>query len=264
MFTLPRNSRARACRRARDYLLKTLGVFLSCCLAACAVGPNFMRPQAPASPHYTYEEEPSATIAAEGGTQRFQRGAKIAADWWRLFNCSKLDAVVIQSIANNPTLQAAQASLRQSEDNLRAGYGIFYPQLGASFQPTRQQFSPARFGEIAGPSIFNLYTFSTTVSYVLDVFGGERRTIEGLGAQVDVQYYNTRGSYLTLSGNIVNAFVVEAAYGAEIEATQQIVGFLEEQTNITAAQAQAGIVPYMNLLSLQTELATTEATLPPL
>jgi NodT family efflux transporter outer membrane factor (OMF) lipoprotein len=264
MFTLPRNSRVRACRCARHYLLKTLCVVLSCCLVACAVGPDFVRPERPATPNYTYEEEPSGTIAAEGGAQRFERGAKIAADWWRLFNCSKLDAVVIQSIANNPTLQAAQASLRQSEDNLRAGYGIFYPQLGASFQPTRQQFSPARFGEIAGPSIFNLYTFSTTVSYVLDVFGGERRTIEGLGAQVDVQYYNTRGSYLTLSGNIVNAFVAEAAYGAEIEATQQIVGFLEEQTNITAAQAQAGIVPYLNLLSIQTQLATTEATLPPL
>src|ERR1019366_10622955 len=130
MFTLPRNSRARACRRARDYLLKTLGVFLSCCLAACAVGPTFMRPQAPASPHYTYEEEPSATIAAEGGTQRFQRGAKIAADWWRLFNCSKLDAVVIQSIANNPTLQAAQASLRQSRYDYLARVFSPIPEVG--------------------------------------------------------------------------------------------------------------------------------------
>ena len=55
-------------------------------------------------------------------------GAEIAADWWRLFNCPKLDAVVLESIANNPSLQAAQASLRQSQDNLRAGYGIFFPQ----------------------------------------------------------------------------------------------------------------------------------------
>ena len=228
------------------------------------MGPDFVRPEGPASRHYSYEEEPGKTIAAEGVAQRFERGAKIAADWWRLFDCPKLDAVVMQSIANNPTLQAAQASLRQSEDNLRAGYGIFYPQLGASFQPARQQFSPARFGESVGPSIFNLYTFSTTVSYVLDVFGGERRTVESLGAQADVQYYNAQGSYLTLSGNIVNAIVAEAAYSAEIEATQQIVGFLEEQTNVTSAQARAGIVPYANLLSIQTQLATTQATLPPL
>jgi len=170
----------------------------------------------------------------------------------------------MQSVANNPTLQAAQASLRQSEDNLRAGYGIFFPQLSAGFQPTRQQFSPARFGQSTGASTFNLYTFTTTVSYILDVFGGERRTVEGLGAQVDVQYYNAQGTYLTLSGNIVNAMVAEAAYQAEIEATEQIIGFLEEQTRITAAQARAGTVPYSNLLSIQSQLATTEATLPPL
>jgi NodT family efflux transporter outer membrane factor (OMF) lipoprotein len=239
-------------------------MFLSCGLAACAVGPDFVRPTAPATQRFTYKEEPRGTIATEGGAQRFERGAKIAADWWRLFNCPKLDAVVMQSIANNPTLQAAQASLRQSEDILRAGYGIFFPALGASFAPTRQQFSPARFGQSTGPSIFNLYTFSTTVSYVLDVFGGERRTIEGLGAQVAVQYYNAQGSYLTLSGNIVIAIVAEAAYSAEIEATEQIVGFLREQTRITAVQVHAGIVAYTNLLSLQTQLATTEATLPPL
>src|SRR5208282_1864421 len=264
MFTSPRNSSAGACRSVRGYLLATLCVVLSGCLTSCAVGPNFVRPAAPATQRYTYEEEPTGTIVAEGGAQRFESGAKIAADWWRLFGCPKLDAVVMQSFANNPTLQAAQASLRQSEDNLRAGYGIFYPQLGASFQPTRQQFSPARFGEISGPSTFSLYTLSTTVTYMLDVFGGERRTVEGLGAQVDVQYYNAQGAYLTLSGNIVNAIVAAAAYGAEIEATQQIVGFLEEQTNVTAAQATAGTVPYASLLSIQTQLATTQATLPPL
>jgi NodT family efflux transporter outer membrane factor (OMF) lipoprotein len=161
-------------------------------------------------------------------------------------------------------MQSAQASLRQSEDNLRAGYGIFFPQLSASFQPVRQRYSPSRFGQSTGPKTFNLYTLTTTVSYVLDVFGGERRTVEGLGAQVDVQYYNAQGTYLTLSGNIVNAMVAEAAYQVEIEATEQMIGFLKEQTSIIGAQATTGIVPYSNLLSIQTQLATTEATLPPL
>ncbi len=228
------------------------------------MGPDFVQPKGPATQRYTYGEEPAGTIAAEGRAQRFEHGARIAADWWRLFDCPKLDAVVMQSIASNPTLQAAQASLRQSQDNLRAGYGIFYPQLSAGFQPTRQQFSALRFGQTASPTIFNLYTLQATVGYVLDVWGGERRTIEGLGAQVEVQYYNAQGTYLTLSGNIVNAVVAEAAYSAEIKATEQIVGFLEEETSITAAQAQAGVVPYANLLSIETQLATTQATLPPL
>jgi outer membrane protein TolC len=213
---------------------------LTCVLAACAVGPDFVRPAGPATLHYEYSEEPARTIATIGGAQRFEYGEKVAADWWQLFECPKLDGMVMLAIANSPTLQAAQAALRQSEDNLRAGYGIFYPQLGASFQPSRVQFSPVRFGQNVTPSIFSLYTLSTTVTYVLDVFGGERRTVESLGAQTDVQYYNALGTYLTLSGNVVNAIVAEAAYQAESEATEQIVGFLQEQVNTTAAQAEAG------------------------
>ncbi|HYB91165.1 MAG TPA: efflux transporter outer membrane subunit [Candidatus Binataceae bacterium] len=260
-----KNSRPQTPGGGRASPLILLGAaLLWCSLWSCAVGPDFVRPKAPATQRYTHEEEPAGTVAADGTAQRFEHGARIAADWWRLFNCPKLDAIVMQSIANNPTLQAAQASLRQSQDNLRAGYGIFYPQLSANFQPTRQQFSAARFGSSVAPSIFDLYTLQATISYVLDVWGGERRTVEGLGAQVDVQYYNTEGTYLTLSGNIVNAIVAEAAYSAEIDATEQIIGFLQQEVQITNAQVQAGTVPYANLLSIQTQLETTQATLPPL
>ncbi|HXZ88046.1 MAG TPA: efflux transporter outer membrane subunit [Candidatus Binataceae bacterium] len=239
-------------------------ILLSCSLGACAVGPDFARPGAPSTQRYEHGEQPTGTITAEGAAQHFEPGAQIAADWWRLFNCPKLNNVILRAIADNPTLQAAQAALRESEDNLRAGYGVFYPQLSAGFQPTRQQFSAMRFGATTSPSVFSLYTLQTTVGYVLDVWGGERRMVEGLGAQAEMQYYNAEGTYLALSGNVVNAIVAEAAYQAEIEATEQIIGFVREQVGITAAQAQAGIVPYSNLLSIQTQLAADEALLPPL
>lgn len=259
----PKNSqtRHRSCHR---YFIEGTCLFLLFCFTACAVGPDFVRPEAPVTNRYEHEDQSRETTAAPGGAQHFQNSAAIAADWYRLFDCEKLDTMVTQSVASNPTLQAAQASLRQSEDNLRAGYGIFFPQLSAGFQPMRQQFSPARFGESVGPSIFNLYTLSTTVSYTLDVFGGQRREVESLGAQADAQYYNAQGTYLALSGNIVNATVAEAAYGAEIIATRQMIGFLEEQATITGAQVQAGIVPYSNLVSIESQLAAAQATLPPI
>jgi NodT family efflux transporter outer membrane factor (OMF) lipoprotein len=265
MFTLLKIRRSsRKSGRARRYVLRALYVVLSCAVSACLLGPDFVRPKAPASERYTFEEKPAATVAAEGRVQRFHQATRIAADWWRLFDCPKLDAVVMESFANNPTLQAALASLRQSQDNLRAGYGVFYPALSAGFQPTRQQFSPARFGQSSGTSIFSLFTLSTAVSYTLDVWGGERRMVEGLGAEVDVQYYTALGTYLTLSGNIVNAIVAEAAYSAEIKATEQIVNMMQEQVAITQAQARAGTTAYTALLSLQTQLEETRATLPPL
>ena len=168
-------------------------------------------------------------------------------------------------MAQNANLQSAQARLRQSQENLWAGYGVFLPQVSGSFSPTRQRFTTAQFGASNAPgSIFNLFTSSVRVSYILDVFGGQRRTVEGLAAQVDYQNYTALATYLTLLGNVVNAAIAQAAYRAEIGATEQLIAFQKEQVRITETQFKAGTVPYASVVSLQAQLAATEATLPPL
>ena len=229
----------------------------------CAVGPNFVRPKPPSVERYTREAEPATTIPADGQVQRFEKGARIAGDWWRLFNSPKIDAVLKEAMANNQTLQAAQASLRQSQESLRAGYGVFFPQFDASFNATRQKFSPARFGSTSPSILFNLFTLSTTVNYTIDVFGGQRRTVEGR-AQVDFQHYTALATYLTLTSNVVNTVIAEAGYRDQIKATEEMIRLLKDQVRITETQVKAGIVPYSNLLSVQSQLASTEATLPSL
>lgn len=231
-------------------------------LNGCTVGPDFVRPEAPSVDRYTREPGPVETIAADGRVQLFGEGEEIVVDWWRLFNSPKLNGVITEAFANNPTLQAAQASLRQSQENLTAGYGVFYPQIDAGFGAARQKFSAARFGGSSTSSIFNLYTLMATVNYALDIFGGERRKVESLGAQVDFQRYTVEGTYLTLTGNIINTIISRSAYLEEIKATEELINLQREQVDITAAQAEAGIAPYSNVLSLQSQLASTEATLP--
>jgi NodT family efflux transporter outer membrane factor (OMF) lipoprotein len=232
------------------------------CIIGCAVGPNFVRPKPPSVERYARGAEPTTTVSADGQVQRFEKGAKIAADWWFLFNSSKINALLEEALANNQTLQAAQASLRQSQENLRAGYGVFLPQFDASFGASRQKFSPARFGSSSASTIFNLFTLASTVNYTLDVFGGERRAVEGLRAQVDLQRYTALATYLTLTGNIVNTVIAQAAYSAQIKATEEMIQLLKEQVTITETELKAGTVPYSNLLSIQSQLAATEATLP--
>ena len=233
-------------------------------LTGCAVGPDFVRPKPPPVMRYTHEATPAKTIEADGKKQRFDLGGKIPADWWQLFKSAKLNAVVRAAISGNLGLQAAQAKLRQSQANLQAGYGVFFPQIDTGFSPVRQQFSPARFGSSNSSSIFNLFTLSTTVSYTLDVFGGERRNIESLQAQKDLQQYTELATYLTLTGNITNTVIAGAAYRAEVEATKQLISLLQKQIEITEKQVTAGTVPYLNVLSLCSQLALLEATLPPL
>jgi len=242
--------------------LPKTGILMLFLLGGCAVGPDFVSPTAPPVNQYTSGKQPVETLAAGGSAQSFKEGAGVAADWWRLFNSPELDAAIKEAIAGNPGLEAAQASLRQSQDNLRAGYGIFYPQIDADFDATRQRFSPEKLGQNSPGNIFNLFTLGATVSYALDIFGGERRTIESLKAQTDFQRYTAAATYLALTGNITNTVIARAAYSAEIDATAQIIGMQREQIEVADAQAQAGIIPYSNILSLRTQLSATEAALP--
>jgi NodT family efflux transporter outer membrane factor (OMF) lipoprotein len=239
-------------------------IFFALLTSGCAVGPDFERPKPPAVKQYTHDQAPKETAAPGGQAQHFDLGAEIAEDWWRLFNSPELDAVVKKAIDENRSLQSAISHLRQSQDNLRAGYGVFFPQIDSSINATRQKFSPTKFGISQGTSTFNLYTFNNTVTYVLDVFGGQRRQVENLAAQVEYQKQTARGAYLTLIGNVVNASIAAAAYRAEIEATQQIIWFQKEQLSITEKQEKAGTVPYSSVLAIRAQLTATEATLPPL
>ncbi len=233
-------------------------------LTACTLGPDFVQPKAPLDSHYNHGEDPKKTISAIGQSQRFETGMAPIANWWKLYRSDELDAAVAEGLANNPTMEAAQASLRQSYDNLQAGYGIFYPQASADIGNARQKFSPARFGSAAPGSIFNLITLSASVSYALDVFGGEHRLIENLQSQVDEQRLFVQGAYLALTANIVNTTIAMAAYHDEIMQTEQLIAILKEEVSITDSQIKAGTVPYQSVLALQSQLASLEATLPPL
>ncbi len=241
-----------------------LCLILPLLLTGCAVGPNFNRPLPPPVNQYTQDPEPAGTIAAAGQSQQFDYGDPIAADWWQVFNSPGISEIIKEAVAQNRNLAAAEARLRQSQELLRAGYGVFFPQANASLAIFREKFSPVQFGLGTPGSTFTLYTPQVNASYVLDVFGGQRRTVEDLAAQMDYQGYTAQATYITLLGNVINAALAQAAYQAQIEATEQIINIVKEQLKLTETQATAGTVAYTSVVSLQTQLATAEATLPPL
>src|ERR1700690_2742728 len=110
--------------RSRRILAALAGI-----LSGCAVGPTFHRPAAPAVSHYSNGADPMETVAAAGVAQQFTPGAAVAADWWRLFHSAALDASIAEGIAHKPGLEGTQATLRSSRDQLRSGYGIFFPSV---------------------------------------------------------------------------------------------------------------------------------------
>jgi NodT family efflux transporter outer membrane factor (OMF) lipoprotein len=236
-------------------------------LAACAVGPDFERPAAPTVSGYTPESLAPETAAADiagGAAQHFAAGQDIPGEWWTLFHSEPLNTLIAEALTANPDLQAAQAALRQAQELVYAQEGVFFPSVDGSFQVQRQKINGASSGQPNVHGIFNLSTAAVSVSYPLDVFGGERRQLESTEAQAEFQRFQLEAAYLTLTSNVVAAAVQESSLRAQIAATQDIIDDQSKQVDVLRQQFTLGGVAKSAVLADETILAQTRATLPPL
>ena len=102
------------------------------------------------------------------------------------------------------------------------------------------------------------------VSYALDVFGGNRRQIESSAAAAEYQYFQLEAAYLTLTANVVTAYVQAASLRGQIDATRDIIKLERDQLDVVQHQFDVGAAAKTDVLTQQSEVATQEATLPPL
>ncbi|MGO8915925.1 MAG: efflux transporter outer membrane subunit [Stellaceae bacterium] len=238
-------------------------------VAGCAVGPDFKRPAAPAVTGYAREPLSAETASADvagGAAQRFVEGLDIPGQWWALFHSEPLSALVEQALKANPDLQAAQAALRVAQENVAAQQGFYYPSVSGNFSASRQKNPTAVIAPTlsSGTPYFNLYTPQLSISYVPDVFGLNRRTVEGLAAQAEMQRYQLEATYLTLTSNVVAAAVQEASLRGQIAATQEIVAVESQLLDLLRRQNALGQIAEADVVQQEAALAQAQASLPPL
>ncbi len=237
-------------------------------LVACAVGPKFQKPVAPAVTSFTPDSlgtTSSAPNVVGGDAQRFVSGQDIPGQWWELFHSQPLNDLIQRSLETNPTLKAAQAALAVARENVLAQKGAFYPGVAGGFSATRQKTS----NEISptpssGALYFDLYTPQVSVSFVPDVFGLNRRTVESLHAQAEQARFALVATDITLSANVVTAAIQEASLRAQIDATRQLIAINTDMLQMLRTQLAKGYVSRLDVAAQESQLAQVAATLPPL
>ncbi len=238
-------------------------------LSGCMVGPNFTPLPPPATEHYTSLPLPNSTVSADnsnaGKSQQFAFNRDIQGDWWHIFHSPALNALVSKGISNNANLAAAKAALRSARYTLfaQAG-GLLFPSVNFGTNAQRSQTNGLSFGVPNATNIFDVFNASFQASYLLDIWGASRRQIESYAAQVDYQRYEMLATYLTLTTNIVTTAITVASLRDQISATQQLIDEEQKILTITQQQYAVGGVSEQNVLTQQTQLAQTIATLPPL
>jgi NodT family efflux transporter outer membrane factor (OMF) lipoprotein len=243
---------------------RMLALLAGAALSGCAVGPNFHQPPAPRTDRYTLQPLPASGEDAD--SQTFLTGPNAPADWWRQFGSSEIDAMVEQALRANPTVQAAEATLRQSLENVAAQRGSYFPTVQGQFSATRnrdavQVLSPTL---TSGAATYSLYTPQLTISFVPDLFGANRRQVESLQAQADASRDEYDAAYLSLIANVVSSAIQEAGLRAQIDATEQVISLERESLEVMRHQLELGSIAEADVLAQDAALAQIEAALPPL
>src|SRR5665213_174289 len=236
-----------------------LGPAIALALSACAAGPNFKPPARPATEGYTVEVQPSETEVtgvAGGEAQRFESGRDLPGQWWNLFGSSTLNALIEQAMTNYPAIAAQQAAVRAATENVRAQEGVFFPQIQGTADAARERVSGATIAPGFPGFMTSVFLANVNLSYAVDLFGGERRALEGLRAQAMAQSFQLEASYLTLTSNVASTAIQLASVRDQIAATHEIIALENKQLGIIQRQFELGSQTRADVLQQQSNLAS--------
>ena len=234
------------------------------------VGPNFKAPAPPPVSSFTQEAQAQTTTATPGipggQAQHLIPGADIPAEWWTMFHSRRLNDLIEQALAHNADLKAAQAAILVAHENTLAQKGAYAPQVSAAPSISRIKDPSATLAPVPAnnASSYSLITPSVSVSYTPDVFGLNKRTVEGLAAQERATRYEMIATHITLSANVALAAISEASLEDQIATTIDLIGINRQILSLLQFQKSKGYIGGADIAAQETQLAQLEATLPPL
>jgi NodT family efflux transporter outer membrane factor (OMF) lipoprotein len=240
-------------RRSFLLLLPLLG------LAACTVGPNYTGPPAVAS---------AAAVDA-----RFVRGGNAvtpagpaAAHWWTTLNDPTLNGLEDRALAGNYNVAAAEARVRQARAALRIERANELPQVAATGMYAHADLPPINLGGASNNNrtVLNFFNVGFDASWEIDLFGGQRRTIEAARATLGASEASLSDAQVQLSAEIAQAYV-------NLRDCQQRMALIREESDferrmlaLTQQRYARGTASALDVERLRTQFENTSALAVPL
>ena len=258
--------------KARSLLSASL---LALTVGGCVVGPNYQGPPAVA---------PAAVSA--GAFHRADAATPATpppARWWTQLNDPELDHLVDAAFAASPDLEAAVARLRQSRAGLRQSQAQLMPSTGASALYLRAQglsnalgggsssssssSSQSGQGGSQGSSSDNtlqFYDVGFDATWEIDLFGGQRRAIEGARAQSQAAEDKLQDAQVSLAAEVAQAYVTLRDLQQRLALSRQSVEIESRMLDLTRERRAGGTASDLDIEQLNNQLQSTRADAVPL
>ena len=238
----------------------SLSLLSALLVSACTVGPDFQTPAPPTVTTYAAKGD-----AAAPDDQRIALGQRVAGDWWAGFQSPSLDGVIRQALADNQDVEAARNRMAEAEEQVNAAEGALLPQVSLGANAGYQKYGRSLFGPLNfSVPPFAYYSVGPTVSFPLDLFGGEKRMVEQRQALLEYQGFELDAAYQSLTAHVAAEALALASARAQIETLNGIIADDERNVGLVQSAMTAGSGTRVQLVAAQSQLAEDRALVPDL
>ena len=224
-------------------------LMLAALLSACAVGPDYERPEAPASAAFKEAPQGDAGWFPAAPADTLDRGP-----WWQLFGDAELDKLVAQVEISNQNVAAAVAAYAQARALVAQQRASLFPSVGLNA-------SAQRSGGGASLGTANNLQLGVAASWEPDVWGALRRSVEGAQASAQASAADLAAARLLAQGELATDYFALRATDAQIALTRSSVEGYTRSLKITQDRYAAAIAAKTDVLQAQTLLDSTRANL---
>jgi NodT family efflux transporter outer membrane factor (OMF) lipoprotein len=238
----------------------TLPLLSGLLLSGCTLGPDFKTPEPPKVAAYAAKGD-----AAAPADQRVALGKAIEGNWWTGFRSASLDDTIRQALVGNLDIEEARNRMAEAEEQVNVAEGALLPQVSFGTTAGRQKYGKSLFGPLnIGIPPFTYYTVGPTVTFPLDLFGGQRRAVEEQQAFLEYQHHELDAAYQSLTAHVAAEALALAAARAQIDIVQAIIADDQRNVDLVQQAITAGSGTRVQLVSAQSQLAQDRALLPDL
>lgn len=232
-------------------LLKTAALTLA--LSACAAGPDFVRPDAPAPDRFAasalYADE-AAPVATDG------------AAFWRGFGDPQLDALIDDALRANHDLRIALARLDRADALSRGAKFDRFPTITADATASDGRRSVDQ--AAGGPRDYENHEGGARLAWELDLFGRVRRGVEAQRAEADATRADLAAMQVAVVAEVIGTYAELRGQQERLRVAEANAGLQRETLRLVEARLSAGSGTEFDTARARAQLEATLARVPAL
>ena len=229
-------------------------------LAACTVGPNYVKP--PVAIPDAYKERP-ASNPSDWKTARPSDDAHRGA-WWTVFHDPVLDDLEAQVDTANQSLAQSEAQYRQAAALVGESRAAFFPSVGIDASVQRagrfgNGSTTASTGAPVSSHPTNSYALPLSASWEPDLWGRVRRQVESSVASAQASAALVESTRLSLHAQLAQDYFQLRTTDAQKKLLDDTVAGYQRSLQITENQYKVGVAARADVVQAQAQLKSAQA-----